>query len=46
MIDESEQIMKEVDKLKVQKVELESLSDNTIIPRDKNMKVCDICGAL
>lgn len=45
-IDESEAILKEVDKLKIQKTELESLSDNTLIPKDKNMKVCEVCGAL
>lgn len=45
-IEESEAIMKEVDKLKMQKTELESLSDNTLIPKDKNMKVCEVCGAL
>ncbi len=45
-IDESEAVMKEVEKLKVQKSELELLSDNTLLPKDKNMKVCDVCGAL
>lgn len=38
--------MKEVERLKVEKFQLESLSDNTIIPKDRNMKVCDVCGAL
>ena len=38
--------MKEVEKLKIQKQELESLSDVTLIPKDKNMKVCEVCGAL
>ena len=38
--------MKEVDKLKGQKQELEVLSDSTIVPKERNMKVCEICGAL
>lgn len=38
--------MKEVDRLKMEKLQLESLSDNTIIPKDRNMKVCEVCGAL
>lgn len=45
-IDESEAVMKEVEKLKMQKSELELLSDNTVLPKDKNMKVCEVCGAL
>jgi len=42
--------MKEVDKLKIQKQELEALSDPMAAQQariDKNaMKVCDICGGL
>jgi hypothetical protein len=38
--------MKEVERLKVQKLELEALSDNTILPKERNMKVCEVCGAL
>ena len=42
--------MKEVDKLKIQKTELEALSDPLLAQQariDKNaMKVCDICGGL
>eukprot|EP00347_Sterkiella_histriomuscorum_P016696 403352205 len=45
-IDESEAIMKVVDDLKKQKTELESLTDVNMIPKDKNMKVCPVCGAL
>lgn len=45
-IDESETIMKEVDKLKSQKQELEALSDNTMATKEKTMKVCEVCGAL
>ena len=46
-VEESDAVMKEVDKLKQQKMELEALSDNNIImPKERNMKVCDVCGAL
>lgn len=45
-IDESEAILKEVDRLKIQKQELEALSDQTVIPKERNMKVCEVCGAL
>lgn len=38
--------MQQVEMLKKQKLELESLTDVTLIPKDKNMKVCEICGAL
>ncbi len=49
--------MKEVDKLKVQKAELEGRhggggtlgiggGENQIIQQDRNMKVCEVCGAL
>mmetsp|Transcript_44951 Transcript_44951/g.43529 ORF Transcript_44951/g.43529 Transcript_44951/m.43529 type:complete len:115 (+) Transcript_44951:490-834(+) len=45
-MDEFESLMKEVDKLKMQKSEIEALSDNTMLPKEKNMKVCEVCGAL
>lgn len=41
--------MKEVDKLKVQKMELEGITDGAstaLVPKDRNMKVCETCGAL
>lgn len=38
--------MKEVEKLKIQKQDLEQITDVTLIPKDKNMKVCEVCGAL
>jgi hypothetical protein len=38
--------MKEVDKLKQEKGALEALSDNALVPKEKNMKVCEVCGAL
>jgi hypothetical protein len=49
-IDESEAVMKEVDRLKVQKQELEAVSDPNSMAAsklDRNaMKVCEICGGL
>jgi hypothetical protein len=45
-IEEAEAILEEIDKFKRQKTELEALIDNTIVKQDKNMKVCEICGAL
>lgn len=38
--------MAEVEKFKKQKADLETLADNTFINKDRNMKVCEVCGAL
>ena len=38
--------MLEVDKFKKQKAELEAVIDNNLEKKDKNMKVCEVCGAL
>ena len=38
--------MAEVDKFKKQKAELEAVIDHTVEKKDKNMKVCEVCGAL
>ena len=39
--------MEEIDKFKRQKTELEALIDHQVtVKQDKNMKVCEICGAL
>lgn len=45
-IEEAEAVMAEVDKFKKQKAELESVIDHTQEKKDKNMKVCEVCGAL
>ena len=45
-IEEAEAILEEIEKFKKQKSELEALVDNTLVSKDKNMKVCEICGAL
>lgn len=38
--------MLEIEKFKKQKAELEALSDHTLLHKERNMKVCEICGAL
>mmetsp|Transcript_3145 Transcript_3145/g.4231 ORF Transcript_3145/g.4231 Transcript_3145/m.4231 type:complete len:197 (+) Transcript_3145:529-1119(+) len=38
--------MEEVEKFKKQKAELEALGDSTQVKQDRNMKVCEVCGAL
>ena len=45
-IEEAEAVMAEVDKFKKQKAELEAVIDHTVEKKDKNMKVCEVCGAL
>lgn len=45
-MDEFEQIMKEIDKLRTQKAEIEAYSEQSLIPKEKSMKVCEVCGAL
>jgi hypothetical protein len=39
-------LLEEIEKFKKQKQELEALVDNTLVSQDKNMKVCEVCGAL
>ena len=38
--------MAEVEKFKKQKAELEALGDSSQVKQDRNMKVCEVCGAL
>lgn len=38
--------MIEIEKLRKQKAELEALLDQTSVKQDRNMKVCEVCGAL
>lgn len=45
-IEEAEAVMLEIDKFKKQKAELEALSDHTLLQKERNMKVCEVCGAL
>ena len=46
-IEEAEAVMEEVEKFKKQKAELEALGgENAHSKTDRNMKVCEVCGAL
>ena len=45
-IEDAEAVMEEVEKFKKQKAELEAVIDHTVEKKDKNMKVCEVCGAL
>lgn len=45
-IDEVATLLEEIEKFKKQKTDLEALIDSNVISQDKNMKVCEICGAL
>lgn len=45
-LDEVEVIMNEIEKLRKQKTELEALLDQSSVKQDRNMKVCEVCGAL
>lgn len=38
--------MTEIEKLRKQKAEFEALLDQTSVKQDRNMKVCEVCGAL
>lgn len=44
LIDESEALFKEIEKMKAKKTEMESALENNITK--KQMKVCEICGAM
>ena len=45
-LDESETIMKEIDRLKLQKTEISSMNESVLLQREKQMRVCEICGAM
>jgi len=45
-VDESQQVMKQVDVLKAEKEQIQTLSEaRSVTSQEKRMKVCDICGA-
>ena len=46
MIDESEKLMKEIEQIKVQRNVLTNTKEYPAIYKDRQMKVCEICGAL
>jgi hypothetical protein len=45
-IDDSEMVMRQIDRLKDQKNELNSFSEHPLMMKEKQMKVCDVCGAM
>lgn len=45
-LDESEGIMKEIDKLKLQKTELTNMTENPLLQNERQMHICDVCGAM
>jgi hypothetical protein len=46
MIDESEKLTKEIEQIKVQRSVLTNTKEYPAIYKDRQMKVCEICGAL
>ena len=46
MIDESEKLMKEIEQMKIQRNLLTNTKEHVAIYKDRQMKVCEICGAL
>jgi len=45
-IDDSQLIMDQTEKLKEQKIELNMMSEHPLMIKEKQMKVCEVCGAL
>lgn len=45
-IDDSQLIMDQIEKLKLQKNELNQMSEHPLMIKEKQMKVCEVCGAL
>ena len=45
-IDDSEMVMKQIDRLKEQKNELNMFSEHPLMLKEKQMKVCEVCGAM
>ena len=46
LIDQSEKLMKEIEQLKIQRNLLTNTKEHSAIYKDRQMKVCEICGAL
>eukprot|EP00831_Metopus_contortus_P021386 TRINITY_DN19558_c0_g1_i2.p1 TRINITY_DN19558_c0_g1~~TRINITY_DN19558_c0_g1_i2.p1 ORF type:complete len:241 (-),score=31.51 TRINITY_DN19558_c0_g1_i2:78-800(-) len=45
-IDNSEALMKEIERLKLQRNELTSMSENALMQSEKHVHVCEVCGAM
>jgi len=46
LIEESEKLMKEIEQIKIQRNLLTNTKEHVAIYKDRQMKVCEICGAL
>ena len=46
LIDQSEKLMKEIEQMKIQRNLLTNTKEHVAIYKDRQMKVCEICGAL
>ena len=46
LIEESEKLMKEIEQIKIQRNLLTNTKEHAAIYKDRQMKVCEICGAL
>jgi len=46
LIEQSEKLMKEIEQIKIQRNLLTNTKENVAIYKDRQMKVCEICGAL
>ena len=47
LIDESEELFKEIEKMKAKKTEMEQTIESTmLLNKEKHMSVCEICGAM
>jgi hypothetical protein len=45
-LDESENLMRQIDRMKDQKAEFINMTEHPLIVKDKQMKVCEVCGAM
>ena len=46
LVDDSEIVLKEIEKLKQQKEELITMNEHPLMFKEKQMKVCEVCGAM
>jgi hypothetical protein len=45
-LEESENLMRQIDRMKENKSEFISMTEHPLILKDKQMKVCEVCGAM
>ena len=46
LIEQSELVMKQIDNLKEQKNELNQITEHPLLLKEKQMKICEVCGGL